>query len=362
MPDPLPLSPRQVWALLAAAVRQLLWGLRAASHEMQAWQLRAQAIPDARIREDALTAIQSKRGHTDGAALFWILPRHRDLNLLRLLVAFELIWDFLDCLNERAAAQGTANGCQLHRALVEALDPGTPISDYYRYHPWHDDGGYLRALVESCRHSCASLPSYGRVRPLVVREAHRAQVLALNHDLDPVDRDAALKAWAAREFAGERRMSWFELSGAASASTTVHAFLALAAQPDCSDADMRRTCAAYFPWLSVATTMLDSYVDQAEDVLNGDHRYIAHYPSELAGERVRELVSRSAVEARRLSNGHRHAVIAACMVAMYLSKDSARTPDMRASTASIAQAGGSLTRVLLPILRLWRVAFAQQAA
>ncbi|HEV7529646.1 MAG TPA: DUF2600 family protein, partial [Solirubrobacteraceae bacterium] len=302
-------------------------------------------------------------GHTDGAALFWILPRQRDPNLLRLLVAYEIIWDFLDCVNERGACEGTDNGRQLHLALIEALDPAAPMSDYYRYHPWRDDGGYLRSLVETCRHSCAALPSYGRVRPLVVREARRAQVLALNHSTDPLDRDAALEAWADREFSDEQRMSWFELSGAASASMTVHAFLALAAQPDCTDVDVRRTRAAYFPWLSAATTMLDSYVDQVEDELNGDHRYIAHYSSEaLAGERVRELVTRSAREARRLDNGHRHAVIAACMVAMYLSKDSARTPDMRASTASIVEAGGSLTRVLIPILRLWRVAFAQQGA
>ena len=77
---------------------------------------------------------------------------------------------------------------------------------------------------------------------------------------------------------------------------------------------------------------------------------------------MRELVTRSAVEARRLRNGHRHAVIAACMVAMYLSKDSARTPEMRADTASIVRAGGSLTRVLLPILRMWRIAFDQRGA
>src|SRR6185437_11493649 len=109
MSDPLPLSPRQVWALLAAATRQLLWGLRAASREMQVWQVRALAIPDARIRKDALSSITRKRGHTDGAALFWILPRRRDLNLLRLLVAYEIIWDFLDSVNERGAREGTAN-------------------------------------------------------------------------------------------------------------------------------------------------------------------------------------------------------------------------------------------------------------
>jgi tetraprenyl-beta-curcumene synthase len=364
MPDPLPLSPRQVWALLAAVARELLWGLRAASREIQTWRALALTIPDAAIREDALSSIELKRGHTDGAALFSILPRRRDRNLLRLLVTYEIIWDFLDCVNERGGAQGPANGRQLHLALVEALDPSVPISDYYQYHPWREDAGYLRQLVETCRACCVALPSYASVRQLVVGEARRAQVLALNHETDPSGRDAALRAWAACEFAGEeRQFSWFELTGAASASMTVHAFLALAAQPACTEAEVKDTRAAYFPWLSAATTMLDSYVDQVEDAANGDHRYIAHYPSAVrAGERVQELVNRSAVKARRLENGHRHAVIAACMVAMYLSKDSARTPEMRASTASIVRAGGSLTRVLLPVLRLWRIAFAQCGA
>jgi tetraprenyl-beta-curcumene synthase len=363
MSDPLPLSPRQVWALLTAALRQLLWGLRAASLELGAWRARALAIPDSSIREDALTSIDSKRGHADGAALFWILPRRRDLNLLRLLVRYQIIWDFLDCVNERAAEEGTVNGRQLHLALIEALDPGAPMSDYYRYNPWCDDGGYLRMLVESCRTSCAALPSYGRVRALVLREARRAQVLALNHETDPVGRDESLKEWAASEFSPRHPLSWFELSSASSASLTVLAFLALASQRTCTEMDVERACAAYCPWISGAATMLDSFVDQAEDEVSGDHRYVAHYATKaVAKERVDRLVMRSAAEARRLRNGHRHAVIAACMVAMYLSKDSARTPDMRASTASIVRSGGSLTRLLLPILRAWRIAFAQQGA
>ncbi len=185
---------------------------------------------------------------------------------------------------------------------------------------------------------------------------------ALNHDSDPAERDEALRRWAEREFAGEQGLSWFELSSAASASLAVHAFLALAARPACTEAEVKQTCDAYFPWISGTATMLDSYVDQVEDELEGNHRYVAHYESRtLAGERLRTLVSRSAVEARRLRDGHRHAVIASCMVAMYLSKDSARTPAMRESTASFVDAGGSLTRLLLPVLRCWRIIFAQRA-
>jgi tetraprenyl-beta-curcumene synthase len=129
MPDPLSLSPRQVWVLLAAASRQLLWGLRGASLESNVWRERALSIPDTPIGEDALESIEHERGHADGAALFWILPPRRDPNLLRLLVRHQIIWDLLDCVNELAACEGTTNGRQLHLALIEALDPGAPIPD-----------------------------------------------------------------------------------------------------------------------------------------------------------------------------------------------------------------------------------------
>ena len=362
MADVAPLSADQLRALFTATARELTWGLAAVSREVSHWRARAAEIPDSPLRDDALSSLARKRGHTDGAALFWTIPRLRDPNLLRVLVAYEIIWDFLDCVNERGAGAGQANGRQLHLALIDALDLTRPITDYYQYHQCKDDAGYLRTLVEVCRESCAMLPSYWAMRPLLVREAIRAQVLAINHDFDSTSRDANLRRWAASEFPTAPTASWFELTGAASASLTVHALLALAAEQACDKTNADRTCAAYFPWISAATTMLDSYVDQAEDLTNGDHSYVSHYATPpLAATRIRELIRRSLMAARSLEDGERHALIVACMVAMYLSKDSAHTASMRETTKSFVRTGGSLTRVLLPILRLWRIAYAQRS-
>jgi tetraprenyl-beta-curcumene synthase len=362
-PDSIPLSPKQVWALLSAASRELLWGLRAVSREVHVWRRRASTIPDLRIRQDALDALARKRTHLDGAALFWILPRRRNVHLLRVLVAYEITLEFLDNMNERAAHVGQANGRQLHLALAEALNPDAQISDYYRFHPWNEDGGYLRALVERCREQCAYLPSYPQVRELAIREATRAQVLAINHDPRPSHRDAALRKWVTHEFNDRGEASWFELSGAATSSLTVHLLLALAAEPTFDEPNVNRACAVYFPWLSLATTMLDSYVDQFDDAANGDHSYIAQYASrEIAVRRLGEVVEHAGREALALRNGHHHAVIVACMVAMYLSSDSANTSDLHATTGSLVQAGGSLTKLLLPILRTWRIAYGLRSA
>jgi tetraprenyl-beta-curcumene synthase len=347
----------QAKALAAAVFRELCWGLRAVSREVEMWRSRAATIPDHTIREDALSSLESKRGNTDGAALFWILPDIRRPHLLRLLVTYEIMCDFLDTVSERGAGAGLANGRQLHLAFTEALDPCSPISDYYLHHPWHEDGGYLRLLVELCRAACVLLPSYVAVRPMLIRAATLAQVQGLNHELDPRLRDITLRLWVALEFAGRSDLAWYELSGAASTWISVLALLALAAEPGRQPHEGVETYTAYF-WVCLAATVLDSYVDEAEDLANGDHSYFGHYPTKEEGvRRAHQIVQRATHEARTLRNGHRHTVIVACMVALYLSKDSALTPELARTSQMLLHSGGSLAALLGPVLRAWRMAY-----
>jgi tetraprenyl-beta-curcumene synthase len=174
-----------------------------------------------------------------------------------------------------------------------------------------------------------------------------------------------LRAWAEREFPQGHEAQWFELTAAASTNLTIFALLALASEstPTRGDAEIAQTAQAYFPWISVLTAMLDSYVDQGEDADNGSHSYIAHYSTPtLAIERVCQLMGRCAEEARSLRDGEKHAVIAGCMFAMYLSRDSALAPPMRQTTTRLIRAGGSLARVLHPLLRLWRTLYGLRSA
>ncbi len=336
--------------------------MRDVSREVEDWRTVAEGIPDDALRHDALAAIENKRANIDGAALFWTLPRVRSRELLRLLVAYEILADFLDCTSERAAHAGTTNGRQLHRALIEALDPGLHVSDYYRYHPWARDGGYVRALVDRCRQACVRLPSYEAARPLLHRAACLTQVLALNHEPDPTRRDAALRSWAQEHFPSQEALSWFEWAGGASAWLTILALLALAADPGRDAREARDTYTVYLPCVSLTGTMLDRYGDIAEDAANAAHSYIAHYSStDAAARRIAEIIRRSLDGAASLRDGERHIVIASCMIAMYLSKDSVRTPQTRAITQSLTHAAGPLTRLLMPVLRIWRLIYGQRA-
>jgi tetraprenyl-beta-curcumene synthase len=347
---------RQTLALGTAVMREVVWGLWGVLQEVERWRAHAAEIPDATIREDALAALEHKRPNTDGAALLWIIPAPRCPRLLRLLVAYEIMGDFLDSTVERGAHVGIINGRQLHLALVDAIDIERPISDYYLHHPWQDDGGYLPRLVEACRYGCATLPSYRSVRPLLIRAARLAQVQGLNHELDVALREAVLEAWAAREGDADSGLGWYETAGAASAWLTVLALMAVAAEPASTWTQAHEVFLAYFPWIALAATLLDSYDDLIEDQLNNTSSYLARYGSfELVVRRVDELVRRATREARALHNGERHAVIIASMVALYLSKDSVRTPEMEATSRMLLRSGGPLAMLLGPVLRTWRL-------
>jgi tetraprenyl-beta-curcumene synthase len=337
-------------------MRELVWGLWGVLREVELWRAHAAAIPDATIRGDALAALEHKRPNTDGAALLWTIPTHRSPKLLHLLVAYEIMGDFLDSTVERGAHMGVVNGRQLHLALVDAVDTTRPISDYYRHHPWQDDGGYLVRLVEACRYGCAALPSYRNVRPLLIRAAMLAQVQGLNHEIDVVLRQAVLEVWAAREGNAGSGLDWYETAGAASAWLTVLALMAAAAEPAPLSSEAYRVFLAYFPWIALAATLLDSYDDLLEDRSNSTNSYLARYGHfDLAVQRIDELVRRATREARLLHHGERHAVIVASMVALYLSKDSVRTAEMDLTSKRLLRSGGLLAMLLAPILRSWRL-------
>jgi len=336
-----------------ATSRTVTWIWPAASRELEQWREHANRIPDEELREDALESIALKRDNAQGAAIFCILPTRRQPQLLKLLVAYQTLWDYLDNVSERGAILGSKNGYQLHRALVEALDPRAPISDYYRHHSKHADGGYIRELVLTCRKCCEVLPAYHQVRSLVLDGVRHCAIQGINHLPERHRRERELKVWARQQEAAHThlKLRWFELTAAASAFLP-HALLALAAEPVHDGAYMAQIGFAYFPWMALSIAMLDSYVDALEDLATGSHSYIAHYEDQqVMCERLREILASTLHEADRLPNGSRHVLLAASMMAMYLSNADQQSLEL---TKQIAAGGGSLTRLLIPAARLWR--------
>jgi tetraprenyl-beta-curcumene synthase len=345
-------TPREALALLGVAWRGVTWTIPSVRRELRLWRERALQIPDPSLRADALETLRREHMNVQGAALFAVLPRARNRPLLRLLVAFQVALDYLDTVTERPAPDERAHGDRLHRALVDALDPGAEPADYYGERPWEDDGGYLRALVEACQRGCAALPGYATVRPYALSAASDLSVQVLNHLSDPVDRDAALRAWADRDGQRYSELRWFERAGAASSTLGIYALLAAAtSRPRVAQA--RAIDAAYHPTACLLCTLMDSLADYDEDRASGAHSYLAHYGSEEAAvERISDLVPQALAEVRSLPSGSRHAVIVTGMVAMYLAKRGPAGARMRSSGREIRARTGWMTAVAMTVTRV----------
>jgi len=352
--DPAPLTPTQLSTLTAAATRELLWGLREVRSTVRAWRGRAAAIPDPMLRRHALDALDDKRPLLDGAALFWTLPRTRNLELIRLLVAFQILANFHDHAGERAG-HGAVEAAASIRTLGAVLDIHRPWRGYFVGSPPPDDG-YLDSLAFTCRSVAASLPHYDDIRPILIDHAARAEVMDIDHDARSVDRLEQLERFATARLA-HPDMFWWEAAAGAPSMMSVHVALALAADKRTTPDEHARAADAYI-WVGTIASLLDNYIDQHADTATDTHNYMDYYDSrESSLERMTFLIERALREVSSLPRGQRHLVLVASMIAMYLTSDSARGSQLRSSTRALTARSGTLTRALMPLLAGWRLVY-----
>jgi tetraprenyl-beta-curcumene synthase len=341
--------------LLLVAAR--FWGrvLPTVRAELRAWERLASAIPDPQLRAQALETLRGERLSTAGAALFATTLRRHVPVLVRTLVAYQVICDYLDTLSEQPSADPIANGMTLHRALADAVAPGAKPADWYRLHVSGDDGGYLAALVGACREGCAALPAFPQVREAAQREAARNEVQGIKDG--PADRrEAELRRWARAQGDDAADASWFELAAAGSSPLAVLALLAAAGDRATTSTTAEQTRGCYFPCIEALSTLLDSLADRAHDELTGELSFVAQYSSPAAAAaRLQALTMRAYVCARGLPNGERHVVLIAGMIAMHLSDASAWLPGARDTTRAVLRSSlAGVTPLLLLLMRTWR--------
>ncbi|MGE5527263.1 MAG: DUF2600 family protein [Methanosarcina sp.] len=338
----------------SAARRYWLEVYPAARAAQRRFRVAAETIPEPLLREDALAAHREKGSNSKGlAALAVLAPRCHRTDVARSLVAYQLMLDYLDGVSERPTEDPVANGLRLHRAFEVALDPAADHDDYYAFAPAREDGGYLVALIETCRAPLAGLPAYAAVHEPLLRQALLGrESQALNHALQTQPIEARLAAWAgqtASEAGLEDPFEWWELVAAAAASSlSIGALLALAADPRATPADAARVEAAYFPWAGGLNALLDSLVDVDEDAEAASH--LRRYASfELAAERLGTIAAAARERVSALPDGELHEAILAAMGALYLAHpecwDERREPVSRAVLAAL----GPLVRPSLAV-------------
>jgi tetraprenyl-beta-curcumene synthase len=310
-------------------------------------------IPDPTLRRLALEALDRKRGNLEGAAVFAsLVPRKSRSPVVRALVSAQVTCDYLDLLSEQPNQDPVANGYRLHDALIVATSPGRAHSDYYQHHERGDDGGYLRALVESIREGISSLPLLSLIAEPMRRAVERiAAYQAFNHG-DIAGSYVPFERWACSETSPATGLSWWETGAGAGSTLTLLVLIAAAADPNTSPSDVPAIESAYFPWIGALHSLLDSLVDHDEDLATGERGLIDCYfsPAETA-TRMRVIAREALRRAVALPSGRHHALILAAMSSFYICEIRGSTsPHAQLAAPGVLDAFGCLATPTMAVL------------
>jgi tetraprenyl-beta-curcumene synthase len=342
------------WATVAPLVRV----------QLKRWERRARSIDDPALRVLALEKLREEGFNAEVAAtLATLATRKHRRTVVEAIVAYEIIFDYLDGLTEHPTTDLLCDGHQLYRAFTDALTPySEPAGDYYASRS-ADDGGYMQELVGVVRRALARLPSTSAITPVAQRAAARCAEAQIRAHAVPTLGAAQLEQWAASEVQNTT-LGWQEfLAGAASSVLTVHALIAAAADEHTTPKQAATIDTVYLS-IAVLSTMLDSLVDHQDDMLADRVSYIRYYYNDhdlLASDLV-DAARRAAGYARALPNSAHHTMTLVGVAAYYISAPTASSAFAQPVTKHLRRELEPLIVPTLAVMRAWRIAKRARAA
>lgn len=341
--------------LLAAGAVHWLTITPRARRELLHWKRRARSVSDAVLREHAVHKLTDEALNPEAAAFFAVLaPRAGRRVLIRLIVAFQIVYDYLDAANEPSAAAPLRNGLQLHLALTHSIRPGAARTDYYAHHPHKLDGGYVETLRDTCHAILGSLPASATVEESLALAVTRCGEAQAHNHATAAEGHEQLIDWSERQ-AGGGGYQWWELAAAGISCLGIHALFAAAATPAMTQAEAWRVDEAYFPPVCAISALLDSLIDLPHDAGTTNHSFAGHYrTSEFAAERYTAIILVARERLDRLRHARRHRVLLAGIAGYYLSAPEASTSFAQPTTIGATGAAGPVIRPILAVMRVRR--------
>lgn len=285
-----------------------------------AWRAEAARCPDPVLRQMALASLEHKAFHCQGGAVFASLSPGYEKTLLRIIVAYQTLCDYLDNLCDRAGSTDGQAFRHLHNSLLTALTPGSACEDYYLFYPYKQDGGYISQLVAECQTQIETLPNYWKVQQRLWEMANWYSELQVRKHLATEIREDELMGWAVQQAGRYPGVRWQEFAAATGSTLGIFALLGLACREELDDASMHRTWQAYFPWICGLHILLDYFIDREEDTRGGDLNFTFYYRDEIDMlERLKFFICQAHDCAASMPNPAFHTTVVEGLLGLYLS-------------------------------------------
>ncbi len=316
-----------------------------ARENLQGWEKKAFLIPDRELRHQALASINSKSFHCMGGCLYGLLADNRITEITKFIIAYQTISDYLDNLCDRSNSLDPADFQALHESMADALTPGSPANDYYRFRQERDDGGYLKSLVQTCQGVLAKNPAYQHIAPYLIELAGYYSDLQINKHVSAEQRIGRLQAWFGLHRGKVPSMDWQEFGASAGSTLGIFALVSASFGRGFSPESAALIRGAYFPWIQGLHILLDYFIDQEEDLLGGDLNFCSFYDNIFqAEERILFFLKMAEQGTVRLAHPGFHRMICRGLPAIYLAdKKVSRQANIKRSAGRMLRRCGPLT-------------------
>ncbi|SMG53591.1 tetraprenyl-beta-curcumene synthase [Paenibacillus aquistagni] len=344
-------APSEPLRLMYRVYKYLLPEVR---QELARWSARAASIPNEELRQQALASLSTKQFHCEGGSVYAaIYPEQRDI-LIPLIVAFQTISDYLDNLCDRSTSLDPRDFRLLHQSMLDAVQPERPLTNYYALREEQDDGGYLHALVMTCRDSIEKLEAYDQVREDIVQLVTWYTDLQVYKHIDKTKRESALLTWWEPYQHDFSELGWNEFAAATGSTLGMFYLFAAAVDKNMTREHARIIREAYFPYVCGLHILLDYLIDQEEDRIGGDLNFCNYYPDqETVILRIEHFATKAKQATSKLPNARYHRMIIEGLLALYLSDHKVREQSEVLQVSKRLMKGSPLMRIFFWINSHW---------
>ncbi|WP_407310704.1 tetraprenyl-beta-curcumene synthase family protein [Desulfosporosinus sp. SB140] len=315
--------------------------------ELNVWRQRAEQIPDPLLSKQAQESIRFKAFHCQGGSIYALYPGVNREETVRFIVAYQTISDYLDNLVDSLEVEDETAFAQLHLAMEEALDPRAALSDYYKYYPYRQDGGYLEQLVRTCQASLNSLPSYHIAQEKALELAKLYSRLQTYKHLSVELRESIMLDWIEPYLKTYPAITAWEFAAATGSTLGIFCFYAASYDLRLREEDVEKIFRVYFPWICGLHILLDYFIDLREDRETSQLNFVAYYPSsERVATRLKLFIENSFKQAATLQYPTFERAVVQGLLAMYLSDEKSQDRDIRLITRQLLGRSGMGVKVL----------------
>ncbi|MFI4990562.1 MAG: DUF2600 family protein [Solirubrobacterales bacterium] len=347
-------------ALVLANLRYWRYVAPQVRRELERWSQRARAIADPHLRELAIEKLQAEHFNAEVAAtLATLTPEAHRSRTVEAIVAFEVLYDFLDGLTEEPAEGDPLDrGSRLYDGFTTVFDLSASDRPHAERAAPEDDGGYRDELSATVREAIATLPGRSVVGFTGRRAAERCSAAQTHVHASAQLGVAQLERWALADAEANATIGWREhVAGSVASVLAAHALIAASADESITKEQADAIDSAYLS-ISAMSTMLDSLVDYERDVSSGDPWLVRLYGGDvrLLGDRLVEVAKGAVERTRLLPHDAHHMMTLMGVVAYYTSAPEAHSELARSVVARIHRELRPSILPTLAVMRAWRLA------